>query len=146
MWMIIIKCRSAKIKGQFHYPIRFLFKRFCKVREAVTLLPGSCLNIKTVFPRHGDSHVKDKAVVRPSYLEHGDPYTDKMTSLYWARPQVVWLWWMLQGHCCQDTCQILNNQTNLCTNESSQLRDFAKTTMKCLDIGYWNGHLGPNLV
>ena len=24
--------------------------------------PGSCLNIKTVFPRYGDSHVKDKTV------------------------------------------------------------------------------------
>ena len=30
--------------------------------------PGPCLNIKTVFPRYGDSHVKDKTVVRPSYL------------------------------------------------------------------------------
>ena len=26
------------------------------------------LNIKTVFPKYGDSHVKDKMVVRPSYL------------------------------------------------------------------------------
>ena len=31
-------------------------------------LPGPRLNIKTVFPRYGDSHVKDKTVVRPSYL------------------------------------------------------------------------------
>ena len=30
--------------------------------------PGSRLNIKTVFPRYGDSHVKDKTVARPSYL------------------------------------------------------------------------------
>ena len=29
---------------------------------------GSRLNIKTVFPRYGDSHVKDKMVARPSYL------------------------------------------------------------------------------
>ena len=28
---------------------------------------GPHLNIKTVFPRYGDSHVKDKMVVRPSY-------------------------------------------------------------------------------
>ena len=35
---------------------------------------GPCLNIKTVFPSYGDSHVKDNAVmvVRPSYLQHGD--------------------------------------------------------------------------
>ena len=26
------------------------------------------LNIKTVFPKYVDSHVKDKTVVRPSYL------------------------------------------------------------------------------
>ena len=26
------------------------------------------LNIKTAFPRYGDSHVKDKTVARPSYL------------------------------------------------------------------------------
>ena len=30
---------------------------------------------KTVFPRYGDSHVKDKTVARPSYLLHGNPYT-----------------------------------------------------------------------
>ena len=45
--------------------------------------PRPRLNIKTVFPRYGVSHVKDKAVVRPSYLWHGDPYTGKTTSLYW---------------------------------------------------------------
>ena len=44
-------------------------------------IPGPCLNIKTIFPRHGDSHVKDKTVTRLSYLYHGDPYTDE-TSLY----------------------------------------------------------------
>ena len=30
--------------------------------------PGPHLNIKTVFPRYGDSHVKDKTVERPSHL------------------------------------------------------------------------------
>ena len=38
-------------------------------------LSGSRFNIKTVFPRYGDSHVKDKTVERPSYLLHEDPYT-----------------------------------------------------------------------
>ena len=52
------------------------------------------LHIKTVFPRYGDSHVKDKTVVRPSYLWYGDPYWDPYTgktiSLYWdARPPGV---------------------------------------------------------
>ena len=44
-------------------------------------LSGPRLNIKTVFPRYGDYHVKNKTVVRPSYLNHGDPNTVK-TSLY----------------------------------------------------------------
>ena len=30
--------------------------------------PGSWPNIKTVFPRYGDSHVKDTTVARLSYL------------------------------------------------------------------------------
>ena len=50
---------------------------------------GPRLNIKTVFPSYGDSHVKDKTVAKPSYLSHGDPYTGNMTSLYWDGPQVV---------------------------------------------------------
>ena len=32
------------------------------------MMAGACLNIKTVSPRYGDSHVKDKTVARPSYL------------------------------------------------------------------------------
>ena len=51
--------------------------------------PGPHLNIKTVFPRYVDYHVKDKTAVRPSYLWHGDPYTGKMTSLYWVAPLII---------------------------------------------------------
>ena len=29
---------------------------------------GPRLNIKSVFPRYGESHVKDKMIPRPSYL------------------------------------------------------------------------------
>ena len=36
-----------------------------------------------------NSHVKDKTVMRPSYLLHGDPYTGKSTSLYWDGPQIA---------------------------------------------------------
>ena len=45
------------------------------------------LNIKTVFARYVDSHVKDKTVARPSYL-NGDAYTVKTTSLYWDDARV----------------------------------------------------------
>ena len=40
---------------------------------------------KDHLSQYGDSHVKDKTVARPSYLWHGDPYTGKMTSLYWIK-------------------------------------------------------------
>ena len=53
---------------------------------------GPHLNIKTIFPRYGDFHVKDKTVVGPSYLKHGDPYTGKTTSLYWDGPLVSHTW------------------------------------------------------
>ena len=52
-------------------------------------ISGSRLNIKTVFPSYGDSHVKDKTVAKLSYLKHGDPYMDKTTSLYWNAPPLV---------------------------------------------------------
>ena len=35
---------------------------------------------------YGDFHVKDKTVARPSYLQHVDPYTGKLASLYWDGP------------------------------------------------------------
>ena len=50
--------------------------------------PWGPLNIKTVFSRYGDSHVKNKTIVRLSYLYNGNSYTDKTTSLYWDGPHV----------------------------------------------------------
>ena len=38
------------------------------VDEFVSTETGPHLNIKTIFPRYGDSHIKDKTVTRPSYL------------------------------------------------------------------------------
>ena len=48
-----------------------------------------CNNIKTVFSQVGDSHVKDKTVLRQSYLLHEEPYTGKTASLYWDGPLVA---------------------------------------------------------
>ena len=50
-----------------------------------------CLNIETVFPGMGIPMLKNKMVGRTSYLQHGDPYTSKMTSLYWDRPWMFYL-------------------------------------------------------
>ena len=38
--------------------------------------------------RYRDSHFKDKTVVRPSYLQHGDPYTGNAYP-YWDGPLVL---------------------------------------------------------
>ena len=48
---------------------------------------GPFFNITSIFPKYGDSLVKDQMVARPSYLKHGDPYTGKMISLYWNAAQ-----------------------------------------------------------
>ena len=50
--------------------------------------PAPRVHIKTGFPRYGNFHVKDKTVVRPSYLNRGDPYTGKTTSLHLDGPNV----------------------------------------------------------
>ena len=62
---------------------------FCLERwwNILATAPGHRLNIMTVFPRYVDSHVKDKTVARPSYLQHGDPHTGKTASLYWDDPR-----------------------------------------------------------
>ena len=48
---------------------------------AITFRPPS--QWKGRLSRYGDFYVKDKTVARPFCLLHGDPYTDKTTSLYW---------------------------------------------------------------
>ena len=37
------------------------------------MVPGPRLNIKAVFPGYGNSHVKDKTIVKSSYFLHGIP-------------------------------------------------------------------------
>ena len=85
--------------------------------------PAPCLNIKTVFPRYGDSHVKDKSqdrlifnmgipilVRRHFYIEtapwalsqyeygifgHEDSSIKKRQSLYWDGPRKSFNVWNL---------------------------------------------------
>ena len=49
------------------------------------LQPGPWFNIKMSFYQY----CGDKTILRPSYLHNGISYTDKMTSLYWIRTQVL---------------------------------------------------------
>ena len=98
--MTSYRCRDSHAKDESSYLGKtvFILRRgpepLCS--EAAWLVdplhrrPVGCLNIKIVFPRYGDSHVKDKTVARPSYLLHGNPYTGKTMSLYWdERPPGV---------------------------------------------------------
>ena len=60
--------------------------------------------MKTIFPKYGYSQVKDKTVARPSYLQHGDPYTGKtylyrdgphndiLCTIKWAQKQTTLIW------------------------------------------------------
>ena len=53
------------------------------------LQPGPWFNIKMSFYQYRKYHCGDKMILRPSYLHNGITYTDKMTSLYWIRTQVL---------------------------------------------------------
>ena len=50
--------------------------------------PGGRLNIKMSSYQYRDPHVKDKTVLRPSYLYHGNPHIWERRSLYWDGAQV----------------------------------------------------------
>ena len=55
---------------------------------------GPCFNIKIIFLRYGDAHVKDKTVTRLSYLQRGDRYTGKTTFYFETYP---WLFVLLNA-------------------------------------------------
>ena len=59
-----------------------------KQHQRCTMRPRPHFNINTIYPMYGDSHVKNKMVTGPSYLEHGNPYTGKTVCLCWDGPQV----------------------------------------------------------
>ena len=46
-------------------------------------MPGGLLNINMSSYQYREFHVKDKAVSRPSNLEHGNPHTWERRYLYW---------------------------------------------------------------
>ena len=73
-----------------HSATAYFGTMFCLMMSWFPASPGPCLNIKTVFPRYGDSHVKDETVVRPSYIKRGDPYTGKQGN-FTANLATPWL-------------------------------------------------------
>ena len=50
---------------------------------------GGWINIKMSSYQYRKFHCGDQTILRPSYLHNGISYTDKMTSLYWIRAQIV---------------------------------------------------------
>ena len=54
------------------------------IENAGQIDPGPRRNIKTIFSRYEDSHVKGKTVMRPSYLYYGDPYAGNTVTAPWS--------------------------------------------------------------
>ena len=54
--------------------------------------PGPWFNIKMTSYQYRKFHCGDKTILRPSYLHNGISHTDKMTSLYWIKAQVLQAW------------------------------------------------------
>ena len=110
---------------------------------------GPCLNIKAIFPKYGDSRVKDKTVVRPSYLWHGDPYTGKTTSLYWDAPWIQWyvfpyhkgqfvLLYFYAKHTVNKTFSLINQNLYLVWNNDSV---WILESLRCTYTDqYWSLH------
>ena len=69
LWCFLWSAPEQKVEQTIETPVRHC------AHYDVTVM-------KDRFPSYGNSHVKDKTVVRPSYLLRGDPYTGKTTSLY----------------------------------------------------------------
>ena len=59
---------------------------------------GGRLNIKMSSYQYRDPHVKDKTVLWPSYLQHGNPHTWESWSLYWAKALAITQlrWWLVE--------------------------------------------------
>ena len=61
---------------------------------AVPVTPWAPSQYKDRLSQVWVSNVKDKAVARPSYLQHGDTYNGKTTSLYWDDPWPFLITWI----------------------------------------------------
>ena len=75
-----------------HYDITVMirFSFCCNVMcgERTRWQTGPRFNIKMTSYQYRKSHCGDKTILRPSYLNNGNSYTDKTTSLYWIGSQV----------------------------------------------------------
>ena len=64
----VTKLKGVALSSDAFFPFRDNVDRARQVRgRCEFIIAATRLNIKTVFPRYGDSRVKDKTVVRPSY-------------------------------------------------------------------------------
>ena len=67
LWMQIL---ASYVHSRVYYKTQDISidMQYTTLTKHLGIWPGPHLNIKTVFSRYGDSHVKDKTVARPSYL------------------------------------------------------------------------------
>ena len=61
-------------------------------KYAIFSQSGPWFNIKMSSYQYRKSHCGDKTVVRSSYLHNGISYAGKMSSLYWIRALMIWIW------------------------------------------------------
>ena len=100
----------------------------CQLMPLLLLSPGPCLNIKTVFPKYGDSHVKDKRVMRPSYLQNTH-------LLFLSRTKSPWI--LVMAYTCSVRNQlnqcwlIANYEQTLVKSESKYGRKVFRTENAC---------------
>ena len=66
------------------YLFSFFYHVLFNVKE-----PEPWFSTKMTSYQHRKSHCGDKTILGRSYLHNGIPYTDRMTSLYWIRVQVI---------------------------------------------------------
>ena len=59
--------------------VRFSIHYYTSIRGRLKIKMSSC--------QYRDPHVKDRTVLRPSYLWHGNTHTWERRSLYWDGPQ-----------------------------------------------------------
>ena len=64
------------------------FKSWWIGEARVKLSSGPRFNIKMLSYQCSKSHCGYKTILQPSYLQNGNSYTGKMTSLYWIRALV----------------------------------------------------------
>ena len=110
----------------------------------------ACLNIKMSSYQYRDPHVKNKMVSRPSYLQHGNPYTWERQSLYWDGALVIFITyaepsthWGRVTHICVGDLTIIGSDNGLSPGRRQAI---IWTNVGLLSIGPLRTYFSENLI